>query len=89
MKKKLESPLPHYAKFGWNWFSSFGEEEENVKRLKQWQLMDKFWSDILIWAFGSGELKICVCVFFKNWNLAPICLRLPCTVIHGYSLHAN
>ena len=57
------------AKFGWNWPSGSGEEDENVKSL--WQCLqqrqrqhqgqprttDKFWSEKLNWAFGSGELK--------------------------------
>ena len=53
------------AKFGWNWPSGSGEEDENVKSLqqrqRQWQrrrrTTDKFWSEKLTWAFGSGELK--------------------------------
>ena len=59
------------AKFGWNWPSGSGEEDENVKSLRQqWQQQqrqrqqwrqrrttDKFWSEKLTWAFGSGELK--------------------------------
>ena len=51
------------AKFGWNWPSSYGEEDENVKclRQQQWQwrhTTDKFWSVNLTWAFGSGEFKL-------------------------------
>ena len=37
-----------------------GEEKENVKSLKRQQrrrTTDKLWSEKLIWAFGSGELK--------------------------------
>ena len=53
------------AKFGLNWPSGSGEEDENVKSLwqRQWPqqqrrwTMDKFWSEKLTWAFGSGELK--------------------------------
>ena len=44
------------AKFGWNWFSGSGEEDENVKSLRQWWITDKFWSEKHTWAFGSGEL---------------------------------
>ena len=50
------------AKFGWNWPSGSGEEDENVKSLRQRQRQqrrrttDKFWSERLTWAFGSGEL---------------------------------
>ena len=47
------------VKFGWNWPSSSGEGNENVKSLgQQRQTTDKFWSEKLSWAFGSGELKI-------------------------------
>ena len=49
------------AKFGWNWPSGSGEEDENVKHLRQrqWQprATDKFWSEKVTWAFNSGELK--------------------------------
>ena len=49
------------AKFDWNWPSGSGEEDENVKSLRQRQqrrrTTDKFWSEKLTWAFGSGELK--------------------------------
>mgnify|MGYP003684358579 CR=1 FL=1 len=49
------------AKFGWNWPSGSGEEDENVKSLrKRRRTTDKFWSEKLTWAFGSGELK-------KDW----------------------
>ena len=51
------------AKFGWNWPSG-SREDENVKSSRQQrqkqrrrQTMDKFLSEKLIWAFGSGELK--------------------------------
>ena len=44
------------------WPSGSGEEDENVKSLRQRQrrqrrTTDKFWSEKLTWAFGSGELK--------------------------------
>ena len=66
---KLESPLPKLcAKLGWNRPSSSGEEDEDVKSLRQQRqrrrqqqrqwTTDKFWSEKLTWAFGSGELKI-------------------------------
>ena len=47
------------AKFGWNWPSGSREEDENVKSLWQQRrrTTDKFWSEKLTWAFGSGELK--------------------------------
>ena len=65
---KLESRHPRMlcAKFGWNWPSGSGEENENVKSLRQRRqrrqrqrrrTTDKFWSEKLTWAFGSGELK--------------------------------
>ena len=58
------------AKFIWNWPNGSREEDENLKSLRQqqqrqqrwWQwrrrTTDKFWLEKLIWAFGSGELKI-------------------------------
>ena len=49
------------AKFGWNWPSGSGEDE-NVKSLRQQgrrpRTTDKLWSEKLTWAYGSGELKI-------------------------------
>ena len=47
------------AKFGWNWPSGSGEEEENVKSLRERKrrTTDKLWSEKLTSAFGSGELK--------------------------------
>ena len=44
-------PRMLWAKFGWNWPSGSGEEDENVKMWK------KNWSEQLTWAFGSGEVK--------------------------------
>ena len=58
-------PRMFCAKFDWNWPSGSGEEDENVKSLRQWRqrqrrrrTTDKFWSEKLTWAFGSGELKM-------------------------------
>ena len=56
------------VKFGWNWLSGSGEEDENVKSLRQRRRQrqqrrrttHKFWSGKLTWAFGSGELKTLV-----------------------------
>ena len=45
------------VKFGWNWPSGSGEVDENVKSLRQRRTTDKFWSDKLDWAVGSGKLK--------------------------------
>ena len=49
------------AKSDWNWPSGSGEEDENVKRLQQrqqrWRTTEKLWPEMLIWAYGSGELK--------------------------------
>ena len=60
-------PRMHFAKFGWNWPSDFGEEDGNVESLRQWQQRrrititttdkGKFWSEKLTWDFGSGKLK--------------------------------
>ena len=56
-------PRMLFAKFGWNWTSGSGEEDENGESLRHWQRQrrrrstDKFWSEKLTWAFGSGELK--------------------------------
>ena len=51
------------AKFGWNWSSGSGEEVENRKGLQtdgqtDRQTTDDRQSDMLTWAFSSGELKI-------------------------------
>ena len=63
---KLEFPSPKdelcqvWLKLdGWNWPSGSGKEDENEKSLqqRQRQTTDKFWSEKLTWAFGSGELK--------------------------------
>ena len=52
------------AKIGLNLSSGSGEEDKNVKSLRQQRrrrqqrrTMDKFWSEKLSWALGSGELK--------------------------------
>ena len=54
------------AKFGWNWPSGSGEEDENVKSLPtdgrtdgrtDRQTTDDRWSEKLTWAFSSGGLK--------------------------------
>ena len=62
------------AKFGWNWPSGSGEEDENVKSLRQQQrrrrTTDKFWPEKLTWAFGSGEPKTHLC----NGTLPIVCL---------------
>ena len=55
-------PSMHCAKFGWNWPSGSGEDDENVKSWRQRQrrqrrTTDKLWSEMLTWAFSSGELK--------------------------------
>ena len=59
------------AKFGWNWPSGSWEEDENVNSLRQRQrrrTTDRFWSEKLTWAFGSGELK-------KEWDQTGVLLR--------------
>ena len=56
---KRESPSPKYA------LCQVGLVDENVKSLRQRQqprrrqrlTTDKFWSEKLTWAFGSGDLK--------------------------------
>ena len=56
------------AKFGWNWSSGSGEEDEKcgkfsttptttTTRRQRRRTMDKSWSEKLNWAFGEGELK--------------------------------
>ena len=50
-------PRMLYAKFGWNWPSGSGGEDENVKSLRRRQTTKKFWSEKLTWAFSSDELK--------------------------------
>ena len=71
---KFESLHPRMlcAKFGWNSPIGSGEEDENVKSLRQqwqWQqnwrrrTMDKFWSVKLTWACGLGELKKVLSIF--------------------------
>ena len=49
------------AKFGLYWSSGSGEEDENVKSLRQWkqrQTKDKLWSGKLVLAFSSADLKL-------------------------------
>ena len=60
---------PHHprmlcAKFGWNWPCGSGEEDENVKTTTT----DKFWSEKLTWAFGSGEWKMDT-IHFKMFHV--------------------
>ena len=62
------------AKFGRNWRSGSGEEDENVKSLRQ-RTTDKFLSKKLIWAFNSGELKMGES-HFNNFMLTSYCLPL-------------
>ena len=59
-------------KFGWNWPSDSGEEDENVKSLQTEKQTDKQtdrqttddrWSEKLTWAFSSGELKNLIKIF--------------------------
>ena len=68
IRTKLNQPNPRMlcAKFGWNWLSGSGQEDENVKSLQtdrqtdgrtDRQMMDDRWSEKLTWAFSSGELK--------------------------------
>ena len=56
------------AKFGWNWPSGSGEEDENVKSFDD-NNNYKFWSEKLTWAFGLGELKISTLFdnYCKSW----------------------
>ena len=62
-KLKPLHPRMMCTKFGWIWPSGSWEEVENVKSLRRRrrqrrrQTTDKFWSEKLTWAFGSGELK--------------------------------
>ena len=70
------------GKFGWNWPGGSGEEDENVKSLRrqrqqqqqqrqrrQRRTTDKFWSEKLTWAFGSGELKM-ECLSDRNLTMS-------------------
>ena len=53
------------AKFNWSWPSGTREEgDENVESL-QWWTMNKFRSEKLTWAFGSGELNTQKFLWFK------------------------
>ena len=51
------------AKFGWNWQSVSGEEDENVKSLQTdgkaggQTDADEKWSEKLTWVFCSGDLN--------------------------------
>ena len=52
------------AKFGWNWHSGSGEEDENAKSLRQrrWQpqrTTNKFF--IIIWNKNIGYICFCLC----------------------------
>ena len=60
-----------WAKFGWNWPSGSGEEDENVKSLRQQQRRrrtDKFWSEKLTWAIGSWVKKGNTCTKQKKYD---------------------
>ena len=51
------------AKFGWNWHSGSGEEDENVKKLQtdgqtDRQTTDDMSSEKHTWGFSSCELKM-------------------------------
>ena len=54
------------AKFGWTWPSGSGNEDDNVKSLRQLERQprqrrrptDKLWLEKLFWAFGAAELKV-------------------------------
>ena len=61
---KLNSLHPRmiWPKFGWNWPSGSGKEDENVKSLQtdrhtDRQTTDDRWSEKFTWAFSSGELN--------------------------------
>ena len=66
-------PRMFCANFGWNRPIGYGEENENVKSLRQrrqqWT-QDKFWSEKLNWAFGLGEPK----THLSNGTLSIVCL---------------
>ena len=67
--KTLNSLHPRMlgAKFGWKCPSGSGDEDVNVKSLRQWRqrqrrrTTNKFRSEKLTLAFGSGGLKIAQC----------------------------
>ena len=57
----LTPPKDALCQLWLNWPSGFWEVDENVKSFQQQgrRTMDKFWSENLAWAFGSGdELKM-------------------------------
>ena len=54
--QKLESPFPKDAKFGWNWPSGSGEEDENVKSLQTDRRTDNTRSEKLRWANNTIDL---------------------------------
>ena len=57
-KFNLLHPRMLCANFGWNLPSGSGEEDKNVKSLQRRQrTMNKLYSEMLNWTFGSGELK--------------------------------
>ena len=61
------------AKFGWNWLSGSGEDEnvESIRRQRR-RTTDKFWSEKLTWAFGSGEQKRPLFVYISSLKMALI-----------------
>ena len=64
------------TKFGWNWPSGSGEEDENVKSIRQQrqprQTMDKLWSEKITWPFISGELKCSISIKLSELQLLPV-----------------
>ena len=67
-KKKLNplNPSMICVKFGWNWFSGSGEEDENVKSLWQrqhqrWRTTVKYSSEKLRWARNYRETVLFSC----------------------------
>ena len=50
------------AKFGWNWISGSGEDE-NVKS-QQWQrTIDRFWSEKLSWNLKLLSIEYWLCIY--------------------------
>ena len=76
------------AKFDWNWSSGSGGEDANVKCLQQrWQrrTTDKFWSEMLTWAFGT--MKKTIVLWNNQWYYTTNYGKNYCTMDDSMILH--